>query len=1150
MGAGLMTFEQLLDEAIAVLQRRGRVTYRALKRQLEVDDEMLADIAQELIRGQRLAADEDGEVLVWVGGGAAQPPVSSGAESPPAASLRGAAPSGPVSSGAARSQEAERRQLTVMFCDLVDSTVLAGRLDPEDLREVVREYQSTCADVIRGFDGQIAQLLGDGLLVYFGFPHAHEDDPQRAVHAGLRIVEAMRGLNLRLARDRGIELAVRIGVHTGLVVVGTMGGSGRQEELALGEVPNAAARLQGLAAPNAVVISSATHALVRGYFVCEDLGTPTLKGVAHPFAVFRVVRSTGAASRLDAAETHGLTPLVGRDAEVPLLDERWAQARKGLGQVVLIGGEAGIGKSRLARALKDHVASEPHSLWEGRCSPYTQKSALSPVVDLLQRFVGIHEGDAPAAKLVKLEAALGSLASPLGETVPLLAAWLSVPLGDRYSPPALAPERLKQRTFDVTLELMKAVAAERPLLFLFEDLHWADSSTLEWLGLVLKRAMVCRVLAVLVFRPEFHPPWPSLEGTTTLTLSRLPKSQAEELATRVAGGALPADVADMIYRRTDGVPLFVEELVRAMIETGALVEHQGSYGLTTPLSGVSIPATLRDLLVARLDRLGTAKETAQVAAAIGREFTFELLSAVTPSAESATRQDLHKLVAAELVYDEERTGTSAYMFKHALVRDAAYDSMLKRARRDVHARIAGALEARFPQLVSELPELVKDHYAGAGALTQAAHYALLAGRMASERSANKEAALHLRDGLQWVQTLEPSLERKQQELRLRGALAPVLMTTQGFASPELAQVLDGTVPLIIDLGDSPELFPLRWLRWAFLYNSGRYLDALRFGEENLETARRGGVTAHVVAALEAHGAGSMFILGRATEALAAIDESLALYDREQFRPYLPVFGLDQGVVDLMRRATILRAMGRFAAAEESLHRGLELAEQTKHVHSRCLAFALQIEYCQYLEDRPGINSAFAQLKPLCSEHGVPFWDLFGGMIQGWANLATEPTALHMLKAVSDGLMGFGHRLFASYWQYLMASGCYELGKYELGKLSEGLSHTDTALAFVEETQERWFEPDLWRIRAVLQAALGETTSAETSFRTAIAKAQGQKTLLRELRAALGLAEFLRSQGRPAEARSVLAPVCTALADEDGVSFLTQARELLATLPAA
>ena len=1137
-----MTFEQLLNEASAVLQRRGRVTYRALKRQLEVDDETLKDIAQELIRGQRLAADEDGEVLVWVGGAQPTSAQTSGTEAAGAVSSRGSAAGGALSQ---RSKDAERRQLTVMFCDLVDSTLLAGRLDPEDLREVVREYQTVCGDVIQQFDGQIAQLLGDGLLVYFGFPHAHEDDAIRAVHAGLRIVEAVRTLNTRLARDRGIELAVRIGVHTGLVVVGTMGGSGRQEELALGEVPNAAARLQGLAAPNAILISTATHQLVRGYFVCEDLGTPALKGVAQTFEVFRVVRSTGAVSRLDAAETRGLTPLVGRDAEVPLLSERWTQARKGMGQVVLIGGEAGIGKSRLARAMKDHVSHEPHSLWEGRCSPYTQKSALSPVVDLLHRFVGIHEGDTPAAKLAKLEAALRPIETPLAETVPLLAAWLLIPLGERYTAPELPPERQKQRTFEVTLDLFKAVAAEKPLLFIFEDLHWADSSTLEWLGLVLKRAASTRVLALMAFRPEFHPPWPAHEGTTTLTLSRLAKPQAEELAMRVARGALPADVADMIYERTDGVPLFVEELVRAMIETGALVEKQGSYVLATPLSGVSIPATLRDLLVGRLDRLGGAKETAQIAAAIGREFTFELLSAVAPAAESATRQDLHKLVAAELVYDETQTGTHAYMFKHALVRDAAYESMLKRARRDVHARIASALEARFPEIVSELPELLKDHHAGAGALDMAARYAHLAGRMASERSANQEAALHLREGLQWVQSLEPTTETKRQELELRGALGPVLMTTQGFTSPELAQVLDGTVPLIIDLGDSPELFPLRWLRWAFLYNTARYVDALRFGEENLEAARRGGVTAHIVSALQAHGAGSMFMLGRTTEALAAIDESLALYDREAFRPYLPVFGLDHGVVNHLRRATILRAMGEFAAGEESLRRGLELAEQTKHVHSRCLALALELEYCQYLEDRAGVARVFGQLKPLCDEHGVPFWDVFGAMILNWANASKDPNAVETLKAISGGFMAFGHRLFASYWQYLIASAYLELGNF-----SDGLTHTATALAFVEETEERWFEPDLWRLRASLEAGIGDTASAETSFRTAIAKAQGQKTRLRELRAALGLAALLRDKGRAVDARAVLAPVCAALAHEDGVRFLTEARELLATLPAA
>ena len=500
-----MTFEEILDQAIAMLQRRGRVTYRTLKRQFQLDDAALEDLTIELIKGQRLAVDEDGEVLVWIGAAGttqesaalpSQPPPQPGTRNTPRIPPEPSPPAPPI-------PDAERRQLTVLFCDLVDSTHLASQLDPEDLREVVRAYQEACAKVIARYEGHIAQYLGDGLLVYFGYPQAHEDDAQRAVRAGLGIVEALGQLNTRLGRERGVHLAVRLGIHTGRVVVGDVGGGTRHEQLALGETPNLAARLQGIAAPDTLVISAATFQLLGGFFACQPLGTPLLKGFAQPLAVYQVLYESMARSRLEAVGSTGLIPLVGRESEVRLLRERWAQVKEGVGQVVLLSGEAGIGKSRLVQMLTAQVASEPQTwLTPCQCSPYYQHTALYPMIDLLERVVlRFEREESPPQKLSKLEGFLVQYGLPLAETVPLFATLLSLPLPAAYVPLTVSPEQQKQQTLRALLTILLRIASQQPVLFVMEDLHWVDPSTLELLTLLVDQGPTARILALLTFRP-------------------------------------------------------------------------------------------------------------------------------------------------------------------------------------------------------------------------------------------------------------------------------------------------------------------------------------------------------------------------------------------------------------------------------------------------------------------------------------------------------------------------------------------------------------------------------------------------------------------------------------------------------------------------
>src|SRR5712691_147335 len=629
-----MIFDAILEQVVTLLKRQGRVSYRALKMRFNLDDEYLDVLKEELLYVHPVR-DDEGRGLVWTGNvegtidTPAAPPQS--IPSPPTQDTASVQPPSPF--GTPRPPDAERRQLTVMFIDLVDSTVLATQLDPEDLREVVRAYQDTCAKVIARFDGHIAQYLGDGLLVYFGYPLAHEDDVQRAVRAGLGMIDALGQLNTRLAQERGVQLAVRLAIHTGLVVVGDVGGGPRQEQLALGETPNLAARLQGLAAPNTLVISAATLQLLGGFFACQSLGTQLLKGFAQPLEVYQVLSESTARSRLDVAGRTGLTPLVGREQEVGLLLERWAQVKDGLGQVVLLSGEAGIGKSRLLQVLKEHVAAASQAwLTPCQCSPYYQNTALYPLIELLERVaLRFDREESLQHKLSKLEGLLVQYGLPLAEAVPLFAVLLSLPLGADYAPLNLSPQQQKQKILQALLTILLRIAAQHPLLLVMEDLHWVDPTTLELLSLLVDQGPTARILVLLTCRPDFSPPWTGRSHLTQVTLPRLPRRQAAEMTGRVAyGKALPAEVVEQVVAKTDGVPLFVEELTKMVLESGLLQEREECYELTGPLPPLAIPITLHDSLMARLDRLATVKGVAQLGATLGREFSYALLQAVSP----------------------------------------------------------------------------------------------------------------------------------------------------------------------------------------------------------------------------------------------------------------------------------------------------------------------------------------------------------------------------------------------------------------------------------------------------------------------------------------------------------------------------------------
>lgn len=567
-------------------------------------------------------------------------------------------------------RDAERRQLTVMFCDLVGSTALAGRLDPEELREHVRAYQGASADVIARFEGHIAQYLGDGLLVYFGYPLAHEDDAQRAVRSALAIVDAVAALNARQPQG-GVALAVRVGIHTGLVVVGEVGGGSRREQLALGETPNVAARLEALAEPGTVVVSAATHRLVERRFTCRDLGAHALRGVATAQSVYQVLGERITASRGDSLPAAWATPLVGREREVALVLERWDAAAEGLGQVVLLSGEAGIGKTRIGQTVCARLQGARHTRLDGRCSPYRQHSPMHVVAELLQGALGYERDDTPEMVGRRLERTLAECGLPPEEALPLLGSLLALPPSGESAVLSWAPQRQRQRMIEIVLDVLRALAARRPLLVLIEDLHWIDASSLELLSVLIEQVATTPICVLLTGRPDFRPPWAARSHTTQVTLTRLPRRQTEQMIMSVAGNKpLPAEVLQQVVAGTDGVPLFVEEITKMVLESGLLRESDDRYELTAPLRPLAIPATLQDSLTARLDRLPEAKSVAQLAAAIGREFSYELLQAVSPLDPAALQRELARLVEAELLYQRGLPPSASYIFKHALIQEA------------------------------------------------------------------------------------------------------------------------------------------------------------------------------------------------------------------------------------------------------------------------------------------------------------------------------------------------------------------------------------------------------------------------------------------------------------------------------------------------
>jgi class 3 adenylate cyclase/predicted ATPase len=1021
--------------------------------------------------------------------------------------------------------DAERRQLTVMFCDLVGSTELSARLDPEDLREVIAAYHRAVADAVRSFDGFVAKYMGDGVLVYFGYPRAHEEDAERAVRAGLGVTEAVGRLDVK-----SVKLQARVGIATGLVVVGDLIGEGSaQEQSVVGETPNLAARLQALAEPDAVVIAASTRRLVGDLFEYRDLGAIEVRGIAAPVPAWQVLRPSVVASRFEALRGSALTRLVGRDEEIDLLLRRWTRAKAGDGQIVLVSGEPGIGKSRLTAALAERLHAEPYLRLRYFCSPYHQDSALYPFIDQLSRAAGFARDDPPAARLENLEALLARAAPP-ADDVALLADLLSLPASERYPLPNLSPQRKKERTLEALIRQLEGLARQQPVVMVFEDAHWIDPTSRELLDLTVERVRSLPVLLIVTFRPEFQMPWTGQSQLTMLALNRLDRRDRAALVAQIAGSkALPANVIDQIADRTDGVPLFVEELTKSVLESGV------------PLVG--IPTTLHDSLMARLDRLASVRRVAQIGAAIGREFSYELLRAVSRLPEDELQAAIARLVASELVLQRGAPPDAVYVFKHALVLDAAHGSLLRNTRQQLHAQIAEALERHSPELMDSQPELFAQHYAEAGLVERSVAYWGKAGHSSAARSAMAEAAAQFHKGLDQLALLPESPERQRHQLEFWTALGAVLRFIKGQGAPETGHAFIRARELWEQLGSPSDFLHVPYGLSRYHAYRGELDLAMHLEEDLLRLSRQRNDSGGLVLGHQSYGSSQMFA-GRFALSRSHLEAALSVHDPNHHRSLGLQTGSHPQVVSQGCLGIVLLCLGFPDQALALSSAAINEASRLAHPASLASSLMLGAIPLSLVSDKGTLGERADQLVAVAIEQGFPWWRAQGTIYRGWvkANKGDVTEGITLLRSGLAAYRATGAEAWMPHFLALLARAC-EIGS----QIEEGVALLNDALQISGRTAERWLAAELNRHKGRLLLRQGHTEAAEELYYKALSIAREQEAKLWELRAAVSLAWLRRDQGRPAEARELLTPVYGWFTEGFDTQDLKEAKALLDTL---
>jgi class 3 adenylate cyclase/tetratricopeptide (TPR) repeat protein len=1041
-----------------------------------------------------------------------------------------ASPKAPAPHVAPQPTEAERRQLTVLFCDLVGSTELSAKLDPEDMRDVLRAYQEACSKVIDCYEGYVAKFMGDGVYAYFGYPKAHEDDAERAITAGLGILEAVGGLQQ--------DLAVRIGIATGNVAVGDLIGKGASEEAnVVGEAPNLAGRLQGVAEPNTVVIGDMTHTLAGRLFETEDLGPHEFKGFAAPINVWSVKGQKRSESRFEAISAGRLTDLVGRDEELEILGRRWQRAKNGEGQVVLISGEAGIGKSRLVHAFRETLEEDHIAFRVLQCSPNQTNSALLPFYEPILAQMGIAPDDTDEAKLDKLEAWIRLMGQEPDEVAPLFGALVNFDTSSRYPPLNVSPQKQRAMLLEAFAQRFVRASEKHGLILVVEDAHWIDPTSLEHLNLHIAQAQdQPNAMVIVTYRPEFNAPWIGQPHATLIALNRLSRRQCKTIVANISRGAsLSTQLIEQIAQRTDGVPLFLEELTRAVLETS----QDGRVA-----TGRDVPTTLQDSLEARLDRLGTAKEIAQIGAVIGRSFDYELLSHVAAQDDLALNQALDGLVDSGLLTVNGTVPNATYTFKHALVQDTAYRSLLRKPRMDIHARIGKSLEDHPPDMVVTEPEILAHHYTEADLTELAIPLWCRAGKRAIEQSADVEAVAHLNRALALVLTLPESRERDELELECQTELIGPLYAARGIATPEADTAQSRALELCDKLGERKKVFTVLLGRYTYHVVTSQSNDALRFAEEFLRRGEQKDDDGLRAVGHRIVGAAS-WCTGNYVAARDHLRQALELYDAEHHADLALTYVLDVPIPALAMLSGIEWYLGKPDQAAAYLNESLRTAQALDHVNST--VFALMqggivfrtlardfVSACRHAED----------LLRIAEEYGLPWWAQTARFHLGRVLLEdghTDDGLEKMREALGDP--DAANRTFYWSWHATVLSEALANSGY----LDQASQLIDEAQSLIEKGGERWFESEIWRVRGDIVLASGLDTDAETHYRRGIEIARVQQAKSLELRAATSLARLWQSQSKTAEARDLLAPVYGWFTEGFDTADLKEAKTLLGEL---
>jgi class 3 adenylate cyclase/tetratricopeptide (TPR) repeat protein len=1015
----------------------------------------------------------------------------------------------------------ERRQLTVLFCDIVGATVLSQLLDPEDLGELIAAYQTVCGDAVVAHEGYIAQYLGDGVVAYFGYPRSHEDEAQRAVRCGLDILAGIKALRDSGRLPFGATFHVRLGAHTGRVLMGLVGAGDRKDRLALGDVPNIAARIQSKAEPGTLVVSDVTWKIVKGYFTGKCLGDWRLKGVSERMRLWLVTGESASRERVEVVSM--LTTFVGREWERCVLEQTWDDSRSGHSRFVLLRGDPGMGKSRLARLFCEQVQFQTADLVSMRSTPYNSNSPFHPVIELIERKFGLGHVQTSAERLARLEAGLANLDLADPETIVLLASLLSLPIDDRYPPLKLSPARRRTATMQLLVELITAIAKAGPALLLVEDLHWADSSTLEFLELLVRTAPEAPLLGIFTARPELGADWAAAPALRMIELSRFQRTEVESIARSVAlGKALPSEVLRQIVDRCDGVPLFVEELTRSILDSGALREKAVSWETVGPVAA-EIPVTMDASLTSRIDRLGASKATAQLAATIGREFSLRLLREVSERDEATLRRDLERLIQAGLAWSAQGD-EDTFVFKHALVRDAAYNSLLRSIRQQYHSRIAAILRAHLTDETSARPDLIAHHLTNAGEHTDAVEFWEAAGQQALARTAVREAAEHFQRAIDCLGHLPATPERAERELEIQILLAPLLMTVYGWGATEVERACERALVLAQDLGRPDRSYPPLWGLWTVRFLRGEMADALEAAEPVLRIAQASGVPMIEITGRHATSY-SLVYRGEVARALEEAEAGLALYEFEQEKVLAQTFFLSSSVCLHASRGHALWMLGRVVEAEDEWDRMLRLARDLEHPPSFAAALAFTLHgggfRYGYIGEMDRLLDVADELIVRSREEDLFMWYAVAVTYRGIIAEAMG-NGERACKQMLEGLDLFANtrsRLTLVMMNILCAEALYRLGDDD-----EAFRRLQVAEAEMHARQEGLLGPDIWRVRGRLLARQGARAAAETAYCEAIERAQAQHALSLELRAALDLYELRAGDRRAEEGRELLADV--------------------------